>query len=343
MNGDDTGRFADVRPKAPGYAAPMEPAVTVIVVTWQGAHLLADCLDSLVAQSIPTRILVVDNASTDGTTEVLARYPAIEVLHLAENTGFAGGVQAAIPLVDTPFLALLNNDAAADPEWLERSLAAFDAHPAAAAITARMLLWDATPSRINNAGVALVRGAYGADRGLGAPDSAPYDVAAEVFGFSGGAAVLRTDAVKAVGGMAAEFFLYYEDTDLAWRLRLMGHEVWYEPSAVVRHRHAATTDRSSDLFAFHTERNRLLMLLRCAPISFALAQIVRFAITTASLALKRACRRPVPENRVFSLALRTRVLWAVTVRLVPTLARRRAVSIAPTSSRRAVLNRWLNN
>jgi hypothetical protein len=321
-----------------------EPQVTVIVVTWQGADLLDGCLDSLAGQTVPHRVLVVDNASTDGTAALLAaRQPPVEVITLASNTGFAGGIAAALPLVTTRCVALLNNDAAAEPDWLEQSLAALGSDPDTAAVTARMLLWPEPerPARINNAGVCLVKGGYGTDRGFGEPDGAPYDEPAEVFGFSGGAAVLRTDAVRAVGGMPAAFFLYYEDTDLAWRLRLAGWRIRYEPQARVFHRHAATTDLRSDLFAFHTERNRLLMLVRCAPVDLAFRQLVRFCATTASLQLRRAFGQDVGDARVFALRVRLRVIGSVLARLPSAIQARRGIEKHRQISRRAVAQVWI--
>jgi GT2 family glycosyltransferase len=306
--------------------AVVEPAadVTVVVVTWQAADLIGECLASLAAQTHSHRTLVVDNASTDGTAALIAaEFPSVRVLSLATNTGFAGGVAAALPYVRTPYLALLNNDATADPEWLERSLALLSARTDVAAAAARMRLRD-NPSLLNNAGVMLMRGGYGADRGLDQPDGPPFDVPAEVFGFSGGAAVLRMDTVRAAGGMPPEFFLYYEDTDLAWRLRLSGWRIWYEPAATVTHRHAASTDRRSPMFAFYNERNRLLMLLRCAPAGFVLRQIVRFVLTSASLVTRRLLRQRVPPEPVFQVTLRLRVLAAV-LRMAPRALRQRVV------------------
>jgi GT2 family glycosyltransferase len=320
-------------------------AVTVVVVTWQGAHLLPTCLRSLSAQTVPHQVLLVDNGSTDGTRDLVIRdYPGVQVLWLDRNTGFAGGVSAALSQIRTPYFALLNNDAAAEPDWLERSLATLDADESIAAVTARMLLWrhDAeSPGMINNAGVNLVSGGYGADRGLHQPDAPPFDEPVEVFGFSGGAAVLRTCAVQAVGGMPAQFFLYYEDTDLSWRLRLAGWRIRYEASARVYHRHGATSSLQSDLFAYYNERNRLLMLLRCAPAAFAIRQAARFCATTVSLQLRRLVGQPVPNQPTFRLSVRLRVLRGV-LRLAPwALVTRREIARRSTIARSTLANDWM--
>ena len=205
-----------------------------------------------------------------------------------------------------------------------------------------MRMWDdGAPARLNNAGVVLVRGGYGADRGLDQPDGPPYETSEEVFGFSGGAAVLRTAAVRSAGGMAAPFFLYYEDTDLAWRLRLAGWRIWYEPGATVRHRHAASTDPRSERFAFYNERNRLLMLLRCAPAGFALRQLARFCLTSASLALRKMVRQRMPADPVFRVVVRIRVLLAV-LGLAPwALRERRAIGRSAVVPRSAITATWI--
>ena len=294
----------------------------VVVVTWQGAHLLPACLESLRRQTLPHTVLVVDNGSTDGTEELLAeRFPEVEVLQTGANLGFAGGVQSGIEAAGTPFVALLNNDAVADPGWLAALVGALAAAPEAAAVTSRMLLQDTEPPLLNNTGVVLLPDDYGADRDLRADASGRLEPDS-VFGFSGGAAVLRREAVDAVGGFARRFFLYYEDTDLSWRLRLAGWDIRYEPAAVVHHAHSATVDQTSDRFAFFNERNRLLMLTRCAPARRVVRAVLRFLVTTGSLTAKRVLRRPVPAQPVFSPALRMRVL-ASYARLLPWALRTR--------------------
>jgi GT2 family glycosyltransferase len=124
--------------------------VTVVVVTWNGAHLLADCLDGLREQDLRHRVLVVDNASSDNTLQLLAEdYPEVEVLRSDRNTGFAGGATLGLRQVKSPFAAVLNNDARPDPAWLRELLAAFDA-PDVAAVTSKVLLQPRfTPVRVD--------------------------------------------------------------------------------------------------------------------------------------------------------------------------------------------------
>jgi GT2 family glycosyltransferase len=308
--------------------------VTVVVVTWQGADLLEPCLASLDRQTAPHEVVVVDNASTDHTPEVLAAHPRVRVVQNTVNRGFAGGAQQGLAAADTEFVALLNNDAVAEPGWLAALLQAAD-DPGTAAVTSLLLLAGTDPAVVNNAGVVLLPTLYGADRAAGA---APADVAepADVFGFSGGASLLRRDAAVAVGGFPERFFLYYEDTDLSWRLRLAGWQIRYEPSAVVHHRHAASSDVSSVLFAFHNERNRLLMLARCAPAGPAVLAWSRFCLTTASLGVRRARLRHQEPARNLHVGLRLRVLcsalrllpWALAARGGQRPATRRSVDLA---------------
>lgn len=317
----------------------------MVIVTWRGAGWIGDCLASLRQQTAAHRVIVVDNGSTDGTAELLRGLdPVPQVLRLAENAGFAGGVAAALPHVDTPLVALLNDDAVADPGWLEASLAALDRHPDAAAVTSRILLWEPSANGtpvLNNAGVVLRSDWYGADRGLGQPDGPPFATPTEVFAFSGGAAVLRTAAVREAGGMPPGYFLYYEDVDLAWRLRLAGWTVWYEPAAVVWHRHGASSAIGSRSFTFHNERNRLLTLLRCAPAGAAWGQVARFVVVTASLAAQRLVGRDVPAGPSLEPGLRLKVLGALGRLLPATVAQRRAIGRVAQVPRSAVTRRWL--
>jgi GT2 family glycosyltransferase len=256
---------------------------TIVVVTWRGKDHVSACLDAVAAQTRPHRLLVIDNASDDGTAEVLAAHPTSPpVLRLPTNVGYAGALAAVA--VDTEFTAWLNDDAMPAPDWLARLEDALDQRPDAAAAGSRMVGMDGS---VISLGVALTADGHGVDLvSAGEP----------VFGFCGGAALLRTAVLQEVGGVPARFFCYYEDTDTAWRLRLAGHTIVSVPSAEVTHRHGASTRPGSRQFHLWNERNRLVMLIRCAPAGVAAREVLRFAAITALLPIRRVvevARRPL--------------------------------------------------
>lgn len=153
---------------------------------------------------------------------------------------------------------------------------------------------------INNTGSNLYRGGFGGDRGFLERDHGQYDAPAEVFAWCGGAVLLRRDYLDAVGMFDERLFLYYEDTDLSWRGRLHGWRYLYEPRSVVRHRHAASSQVGSDVFRFHTERNRLLVLAKNAPARIALraglGEARRWAQAMSSAWLWSPLRLRMPER-----------------------------------------------
>ncbi|MGH3451891.1 MAG: glycosyltransferase family 2 protein, partial [Haloechinothrix sp.] len=278
------------------------PVSCVVVVTWRGAAHITACLDALAAQERPHRTLVVDNASDDGTADLIAAHPSRpDVVRLPENAGYAGGISAALPRVSSPFVAWLNDDAAPHPTWLAELEDALVNDATAAAACALLSYPDGS---VQSAGVRLTGDGHGVDLTRKA--------AGEVFGFCGGAALLRTDALRAVGGVPAEFFCYYEDTDTSWRLRLAGWRVLAVPTAGTRHLHGASTLPGSAQFHLWNERNRLLTLVRCAPAGIALREVARFVAITALLPFRKvrsASAVPAAEN--FRVRVRLRALAGV--------------------------------
>ncbi|WP_326568394.1 glycosyltransferase family 2 protein [Amycolatopsis rhabdoformis] len=302
-----------------------EPGSTVVVVTWRGAAHITACLDALAAQTRPHRTLVIDNASDDGTAaKIRAHRSKPQVIRLKTNTGYAGAMAEALKHTETPLTAWLNDDAAPEPTWLAELEDTLDAQPLAAAVTSRLELPDGT---VQSTGVRLTADGHGQDL---------TEDTDEVFGFCGGAALLRTEALKAVGGVPASFFCYYEDTDTAWRLRLAGWHVAAAPKARVHHLHGASTDPGSVRFHQWNERNRLLMLIRCAPAAVAGKEILRFAVITALLPLRKT--RPTAAN--FRTSLRLRVLAEVAAKLPTTLRNRRSTAKIAVLDRGAIWDAW---
>ncbi|MGW0523784.1 glycosyltransferase family 2 protein [Crossiella sp. NPDC003009] len=287
-----------------------QPRTTVVVVTWRGRDHIVDCLNALTEQTRPLWTVVVDNASEDGTAALLAGHPmAGTILRLDENVGYAGALESALSIVDTPYVAWLNDDAAPEPKWLAALESALDADPKAAAASSRLITENGV---VQSLGVRLTADGHGADR----------TEVGEPFGFCGGAALMRTEVLRAVGGIPGDFFCYYEDTDTSWRMRLAGWRVVSVPSAVVWHRHGASSEPGSPKFHRWNERNRLLMLLRCAPAWVAGWQLVRFVLIT----LKLLVRRNPSGAANFRVGLRLGVLGEVLRRLPATLRERRGVN-----------------
>ncbi|MGO1316379.1 MAG: glycosyltransferase family 2 protein [Cellulomonadaceae bacterium] len=247
----------------------MSPLVRVVVVNWNGADLLPACLESVLAQDLPpdaVETVVVDNASTDGSVALLrSRFPNVQVVQNAMNTGFAGGVEEGLKNLTASFVTLLNNDARLEPDAVRVMVETLESEPGLGAVTALILLDDqSSATLVNSTGNIVLTSGSATDRDWMRPldelDSPP-----EVFGFCGGAATLRTRALDDVGGFDTSLFLYYEDTDLSWRLRAAGWDIRFERGAVAWHRHAASTGTTSPVFRFYNNRNALIVLARYAP------------------------------------------------------------------------------
>ena len=313
-------------------------SVRAVVVSWNGAHLLPDCLDSLLAQTVADdlEVVVVDNASEDGTATMLSdRYPAVTLVRSESNLGFAGGADLGLAGFTGPFIALLNNDATFGVDAIEAMISVMEqpGNERVGAVTAKILLagtyrleqglteataptgsflrgdgWlvPADPSTpgatrvVNSTGNVVRRGGTGTDRDwLRSEGEESQD--AEVFGFCGGAALLRKAALDEVGGFDRELFLYYEDTDLSWRLRAGGWTVRYCAPAVARHLHAASSDSASPLFRYYNTRNSLVVFARHAPVAVVVGSFARQVVGCALAGLRRSEPRSVTRARVRGL------------------------------------------
>ncbi len=195
---------------------------------------------------------------------------------------------------------------------------------------------------INNVGGIVITEGYGADRGYQQVDEGQFDAPEEVFTACGNGVAMRSEIGHRLGWFDPDFFLYYEDTDLSWRLRALGYEIRYEPRALLRHLHAASSKEWSPLFVFHVDRNRLLMLTKNATAALAARAVAHYLLTTASMFV-RSCRQAVRARHrpaVRPTLLRVRVI-ASYLRLLPRMLRRRRALSGAAVGRRALQKRWL--
>jgi GT2 family glycosyltransferase len=262
-----------------GDSVSPRPRISVLVVNYNGRAYLGDCLSSLQRQSCrcEIEIIVIDNASTDGSLQLLeSDYSGIRLVKLSRNQGFAGGNNAGLKVARGEFIAFLNNDAVADARWLEFLIDAIERDARVGGVASK-ILFRSRPGVINSAGIELYHDGRGGDRGLGQADNGRFAEAAEVFGPCGAGMLLRRRLIEEVGHFDERFFLYYEDLDLAWRARLRGWRFRYEPRAIAYHVHGGTSGLGSPFFLFHVERNRVLANVKNGPLWMAALSIAVMA------------------------------------------------------------------
>jgi GT2 family glycosyltransferase len=267
----------------------------VVIPNWNGIQFLGDCLRSLVRQSHPALIIVVDNASTDGSAEqVRSLFPELTLLALPHNRGFAGAVNAGIEraLADgVEYVALLNNDAVARPDWLERLVATAEEHPEAGVVTSKLLLEDRV--HIDSTGDFYSSWGWAYPRGRDELDAGQYDAPGqrEVFCGSGGASLLRARMLAEVGLFDEDYFAYLEDQDLGFRAQLMGWKARYEPSAVAYHRLMGTTSTIANFARYQAIRNCIYLYVKNMPSPLCWKYLPKFLLGLTLMGVNDVRRR----------------------------------------------------
>ena len=238
--------------------AAMQPAASIIIVSYNCAEDIGQCLTALqqLQTSFPYTITVVDNASSDGTPELIrARFPDVQVLAETENRGFAGGVNQGVRSTTGDYVALLNPDAVAGPAWLAQLIDGF-ADPEVGVVGSKVLGPDGRLQSIGSTiATPLMLPAY---RGEGEIDAGQYDDVADVWSVHGAAMAFRRRLWEEVGGFDAGYYpAYLEESDFCQQVRRAGYRVVTAPTARVQHREASTTGKHSAQFYYYFLRNRL--------------------------------------------------------------------------------------
>ena len=230
-----------------------------MIVAYNGRDDLVRCLRSLqAADHAGDEIIVMDNASSDGTADLVeATFPAVRVIRSATNVGFGQGNNLAAAQAQGTILAFLNPDTVVEPGWLDALIAALDASPQVGLATSKILLRE-DPEHINTCGGEMHLTGLHLCRGMGQA-RAELAECATVGAVSGAAFVVRRELFQQLGGFDGSFFLYMEDTDLSFRVRLAGYTCLYVPDSVIYHRY---TLRFGPDKTYYQERNRYLMLLK---------------------------------------------------------------------------------
>jgi GT2 family glycosyltransferase len=234
----------------------------------------------------------VDNGSEDGSVELLEKsYPEVRIVRHNKNLGFAGGVNAGIRLAmekRADFVALLNNDAVADKDWLKRLAEFLTDHPEAGIVTSKILESDG--KMLDSTGDIYTSWGLPYPRGRDETDNKQYDKDIWIFAASGGASLYRVKMLKQIGLFEEDFFAYYEDVDISFRAQLAGWKVGYEPAAIALHQISATSSQIKGFATYHTLKNLPLLLWKNVPWKLMPTIWPRLALIYAGIAARALAR-----------------------------------------------------
>jgi GT2 family glycosyltransferase len=225
------------------------PSVTIAVLNYNGLEHLQDCFASLTKVDYPAErleLMLVDNASTDGSVEYMqTHYPGVRVVRSGENVGFAAGNNLGAQAATGQYVVFLNNDMWVDPQFVQELVKAIRVDPDVVCGGAMILNWDG--NRIDFWGAAAHFAGYGYQMDVDRPFNPDQCIGVQPSLFScGGAMMIDRQIFLDVGGFDEDYFIYYEDVDLGWRLWLLGYKVVLVSRALVYHRHHGTMNSFSD-------------------------------------------------------------------------------------------------
>lgn len=241
--------------------------IFIIIPNWNGADLIASCIESLQKQSIKLEVVVVDNGSTDASLEIMkSQFPGIHLIELDTNTGFTGGVNRGIQYAldnNARYVLLFNNDAIADEKWAKELVSSANIRQEVGIVTGKFLRLD--KKHLDSTGDFYSIWGLPFPRGRNEVDTGQYDNSTEIFGATGGASLYKADMLRKIGIFDDNFFAYYEDVDISFRAQLAGWKVIYNPKAIAYHHVSATSSQLGDFARYHSAKNFLLVYTKNMP------------------------------------------------------------------------------
>lgn len=247
------------------------PKTAVVVPNWNGITDLPACLDSLQAQSYAATIIVVENGSVDGSVEFIEEnYPKVVLLKQPKNLGFAGGVNVGIRHAiehDYSYVALFNNDAVAEKDWLKNLVHTLEENSGTGIATCKLV--NAGNTHIDSTGDIYTVWGLPYPRGRGETISEAYDEDTAIFGASGGASLYRISMLEQIGLFDEKFFAYYEDVDISFRAQLAGWKILYAPQSTAYHQISATGGKIKGFATHQTMKNLPILLWKNIPLKYA--------------------------------------------------------------------------
>ncbi|MBL8122090.1 glycosyltransferase family 2 protein [Candidatus Saccharibacteria bacterium] len=252
----------------------------VVIPNLNGGEDLLLAIGSLQKQTLKPHIIVVDNASTDGSVgKALKEYPNIELIQHTKNKGYTGGVNPGLKRaieLGASYAAPFNDDAVADTEWLEKLVTFLNERPNYGAACCKVLKSD--KKTLDSTGDYVTVWGLPYPRGRDEKDSGQYDAKTDIFAASGAASLFRIEALKRVGLFDEDYFAYYEDVDLGFRLQLAGWKIGFVPTAKVYHKVGMTSGRIKGFTTTQTLKNIQLLIWKNVPTRYLFSISLRYTL-----------------------------------------------------------------
>jgi GT2 family glycosyltransferase len=250
-------------------------AVAFCVVTWNNEDVIAECLDSIVAQTgVDVRLYVLDNASTDGTRDVVTRYPSVRLARARQNYGFAKGnnilIRKALEDPDVGYIALINSDAVLDPGWARVLVDFAGVRPRTGCLQGLTLDYY-NHEIVDSKHIFVNANLQGIQVGHGDPNRPGDFYARKVFGVNAAAALYTRAMIEALpdrkhGFFDERFYMYYEDIDVCFRSLISGWDAWFVPDALAYHMGSVSSKKRGSIFSMRmVARNQSAVIVKNAP------------------------------------------------------------------------------
>lgn len=290
------------------------PFCSIIILNYNGENSIESTIQSALGIHYPKEryeIIVVDNASTDRSREVIRHFidslttnhqPLI-TLFLDNNLGFAAGNNEGIKIAKGEYIILLNNDCVVDKNWLTELVAVAQKDETIFAVNPKVYLGNS--NKVQNAGITIFPNGYAQDRGATPidkkqdyqEDHGQFNKEREIDAACAVATLYRKSILDKIGLLDESFFLYYEDVEISERAKKQGYKIVYAPKAIVHHLHAASSGEYSPFFLYHSEKGRLLHVFLHFPMSVFIKEYITFSIKAKGRFLVRVFTKPQSTNK----------------------------------------------
>jgi GT2 family glycosyltransferase len=256
--------------------------VSIVVLNWNGEEYIADCLKSLENQSYKNyEITVVDNDSSDESIKIIKKFKKVKLIEHNENSGNAEGINIGIRNSNGDYIINLDNDTKVNKDFITELVKVADKHKDCGMLASKMVFYD-QPDLINSTGLDFYDDGSAVDRNIREKDKG-FEEIEEVFAPCGGSALYKREALEGIKKLEGDYFdqdfkFYYEDADVAFRIRHLGYKCFYVPKAVTYHKVNASTKKVKDLRVYYGVRNKIFFLIKNYPIKVLIKSLPKILI-----------------------------------------------------------------